>query len=73
MKTIATGILGLIATCLGLLWLLQGTDLIPLKPILCFANCETITGGSWTWGVAGAIVLGIGMILIVRAFRKLTL
>ena len=33
---------------LGTLWLLQGLDIIHIKPILCFADCDVMSGKSGT-------------------------
>ena len=46
---------------LGLLWFLQGSDLVPIKPILCFANCQPITGKSTTWQIIGGACFMIGL------------
>ncbi len=66
MKKIALVIVGIIATLLGSLWFLQGADLVHIKPILCFANCEPITAGSLLWAIIGlvAFVIGIGVIYL---------
>ena len=37
---------GLVAVCLGGLWLLQGTGVVHLRPLLCFADCEPVQGPS---------------------------
>lgn len=55
---------GVIAILLGLLWFLQGSDIVHLQPILCFANCEPITGKSLLWQAIGAITFVVGIILI---------
>ena len=51
-------------TLLGLLWFLQGADILHIRPILCFADCEYITGGSRFWAITGALsfVLGIAVL-----------
>ncbi len=48
LKNIIAALLGTILALLGLLWFLQGSDLVHIKPILCFANCQPITGKSIT-------------------------
>ena len=55
---------GLILTALGLLWTMQGADLIQIKPILCVANCEPVTGGSTLWLSIGIITTVIGLALL---------
>ena len=59
---------------LGTLWLLQGTGLLAIKPILCFANCEPLEGPSLTWGLIGLITSVIGgrwFVHAIRIYRKL--
>jgi len=60
---IAGTIIGVIVALLGLLWLLQGAGLLRLCPILCFADCECVTGGSLFWAIVGAITFIIGAIV----------
>jgi hypothetical protein len=57
-------IVGTILTALGLLWVVQGADLIQIKPILCVANCEPIAGGSTLWLSIGIITTAIGLALL---------
>jgi len=70
MKKIALVIVGIIAALLGLLWFLQGADLVRIKPILCFANCEPITGGSLLWVIIGLITLAVGIGVIYLSLRR---
>ena len=60
---------GILLAALGILWVLQGADLIRIKPILCFAGCEPIVGGSTTWLIAGLISLLFGVLLLVLRRR----
>jgi uncharacterized membrane protein len=69
-KQIIAIISGIILSLLGLLWFLQGSDLLHIKPILCFANCEPITGKSLTWQIAGAIFFIVGALLIYKNIKK---
>jgi hypothetical protein len=62
-------IVGTILTALGLLWSVQGADLIQLKPILCVANCEPITGGSTLWLSIGIITTVTGLALLASLKR----
>ena len=64
-KGITLLFIGVIMSFLGLLWFLQGSDIVHLQPILCFANCEPITGKSPLWQVIGAITFVIGIRIIV--------
>jgi hypothetical protein len=57
---------GVLLASLGVLWTLQGADLIRVKPILCFANCEPLVGGSNTWLVVGLVCIAIGLFLLMR-------
>jgi hypothetical protein len=57
-------IVGTILVALGLLWSVQGADLIQIKPIFCVANCEPITGGSTLWLSIGIITTAIGLALL---------
>jgi len=57
---------GAILFLLGILWTLQGADILHIKPILCFANCEPLLGGSTTWLVIGVIAVVLGALLVVR-------
>ena len=55
---------GIIFVLLGSLWTLQGGDLIHINPILCFANCEPLVGGSVTWLVVGLGAIALGVLLL---------
>ena len=69
-KQIISIIFGTIFSLLGLLWFMQGSDLVHIKPILCFANCEPITGKSLTWQIAGAVFFIIGALLFYKNIKK---
>jgi hypothetical protein len=70
-KTIATTTIGAAIALLGLLWFLQGADLIHIRPILCVADCEPLVGGSVGWMIAGVIGIVVGS-LIIRLGAKRT-
>ena len=57
---------GIVLVLLGALWSLQGADLVHIKPILCFANCEPLVGGSMSWLVVGLVVFATGVFLLLR-------
>jgi len=59
-------IAGIILLLLGLLWFIQGIGIIKMCPILCFADCECITGGSLSWTVIGAIAFIVGILIVYR-------
>ena len=63
-KFLVTALVGIIVTLLGLLWFLQGTGFLELCPVLCFADCDCIRGGSPFWEAAGAITFIIGLVII---------
>lgn len=65
-KKLGIILVGIVLALLGLLWLLQGIGVIQMCPVLCFANCECITGGSPVWAMVGAAVLVIGSMLMYR-------
>lgn len=67
---VAVGIFGLLALLLGALWLLQGTGLIHIRPILCVANCEEVQRPSAVWAAAGLILAIIGAWAMRYGFRR---
>ncbi|MFA4941538.1 MAG: hypothetical protein WC582_03000, partial [Patescibacteria group bacterium] len=60
-KKISIILVGIIAILFGLLWFLQGTSIIQICPILCFADCKCLTGGSLLWTIVGLITIFIGI------------
>ena len=70
LRTIARILFGVALMLLGLLWLLQGADLVHIRPILCVANCTPLEGGSVGWMAAGALVLVVGLLVIASAIRR---
>ena len=69
-RTLARIVFGVALTLLGLLWLLQGADLVHIRPILCVADCKPLEGGSVGWMAAGAFVLVAGLLVIASAVRR---
>ncbi len=69
MRSVVRIAFGIVLTSLGVLWTLQGADLITIKPILCFANCEPLVGGSSTWLAVGLVCIVIGLFILVRRRR----
>ncbi len=59
-----SAIAGIAVALLGLLWLLQGAGVIRVCPILCFADCGCMEGGSALWEAAGAAALVFGIALV---------
>ncbi|WP_040421256.1 hypothetical protein [Actinopolymorpha alba] len=54
-------VLGVVLTLLGLLWILQGADVVRIRPILCVADCQPITDGSLGWLAVGVVTLALGL------------
>lgn len=64
------GLAGGLALALGGLWLLQGTGLVHVRPILCFADCVEIQGPSTTWTIVGLLVAAAGAWGVAHSFSK---
>jgi hypothetical protein len=69
-KNIIATLFGTILFLLGLLWFLQGSDIIHIKPILCFADCEPIIGKSLQWQITGAIAFVIGAFIVYKCLKN---
>jgi len=69
-KQIIAIIFGIIILLLGLLWFLQGSDLVHIKPILCFADCQPITGKSLQWQIIGAVAFVSGAFVIYKCLKN---
>jgi hypothetical protein len=54
-------VVGMVLILLGLLWILQGADVVRIRPILCLANCQPITGGSPLWLAIGVVTSAVGL------------
>jgi hypothetical protein len=55
---------------LGLLWFLQGTGILHLRPVLCATNCEEIVGTSPAWAIAGAAAFIIGSLIAAMSVKR---
>ena len=62
--------IGGVSTPLGLLWLLQGADLIHVRPILCVANCQPLEGRSIGWMIVGALFLVFGVAAVAAGLQR---
>jgi hypothetical protein len=64
LKQLAATLIGLILVIIGLVWFLQGAAILHLCPVLCFTDCECVTGGSPFWEAGGVIasIMGIGIV-----------
>jgi hypothetical protein len=60
MTRIIALVCGIIAGLLGTLWLLQGTGIVHLRRILCFADCAPVEGPSTAWVIIGTLMLAVG-------------
>lgn len=69
-KGVVGALLGAFIGFLGLLWFLQGTGILRMRPILCIANCEEVVGPSLTWAAVGAVALIIGAIVVAVSVRR---
>ncbi|NMB70119.1 hypothetical protein GYA27_02870 [candidate division WWE3 bacterium] len=70
MKQMAKMLIGVVLALLGLLWFLQGAGILNIAPILCFANCEPITGGSIVWAIVGFLFFIMGTMLLRGYFKN---
>jgi hypothetical protein len=66
----SVSVVGLAVIAVGLLWFLQGSDLVHIDPIACAANCEPIVGYRPAWQVAGAVAVLTGALATTLAVRK---
>lgn len=62
---------GLAVSGVGILWFLQGSDLVHIEPIACVGDCEPIVGHHPEWQVAGAVAVLTGALATTLAVRKL--
>jgi hypothetical protein len=69
-KQVIAIIFGIIILLLGLLWFLQGSDIVHIKPILCFANCQPIAGRSLQWQIMGAVAFAAGTFILYKYLRN---
>lgn len=69
-KGVVGALLGAFIGFFGLLWFLQGTGILRMRPILCIENCEEVVGPSLTWAAAGAVVFIIGAIVVAFSMRR---
>jgi hypothetical protein len=69
-RKVTSGVLGVVSILLGLLWFLQGAELIHIRPILCVADCRPLEGRSIGWMTAGALVLVLGVTVIRVGLRR---
>jgi hypothetical protein len=63
-------LLGIGGIALGVLWFLQGSDLLHIDPIACASNCEPVQGHQPAWQVAGAVAAALGLVATTTGWRK---
>jgi hypothetical protein len=56
-------VVGMVLILLGLLWILQGADVVRIRPILCVADCQPVNGGSPGWLAIGVVTLVVGLVV----------
>ena len=57
-------LVGAVLVALGALWVLQGADLVRIKPVLCVADCQPLVGGSPVWLTVGIVALLAGLAVL---------
>ncbi len=63
-------VIGLGVIAVGLLWFLQGSDLVHIDPIACTGKCEPVRGHQPGWQVAGTAAVAIGLVALTTGWRK---
>ena len=66
----ATILVGILLIPLGVLWILQGADVVRIRPLLCVADCQPITGGSPVWLVIGVVTFMVGLAVVVMRWQR---
>lgn len=69
-RKVAQIVFSILAILLGGFWFLQGVGVLNVCPILCFADCDCVEGGSRFWSLVGAIVLIVGIITIFITWKN---
>lgn len=62
---------GLAVSGVGILWFLQGSDLVHIQPIACVGDCEPVVGHHPEWQLAGVVAVLTGALATTLAVRKL--
>ncbi|HTS88724.1 MAG TPA: hypothetical protein VMG41_09555 [Gemmatimonadales bacterium] len=60
---------GVVLVALGLLWLMQGLDVVRVCPLLCFVDCKCVSGSSPLWAGIGAVAVAVGAVSVYLAVR----
>jgi hypothetical protein len=70
LRTWFFAIFAFIFISLGGFWFLQGVGVLNVCPILCFADCTCVEGGSVAWGLIGAASFLIGCACAARVLSR---
>lgn len=68
---ISVWVIGVGVVALGMLWILQGSNLVHIEPILCAGDCEPVMGHQPTWQIAGVGAVLTGALTATLAARRL--
>jgi hypothetical protein len=69
-KGMSIAVLGAVVFAVGLLWLLQGSDVVRIDPVLCVEDCEPVAGRDTGWQLAGGVLMVTGTLAVGTALRK---
>ncbi len=64
-------VVALAVSGVGILWFLQGSDLVHIEPIACAGACEPIVGHRPGWQFAGTVAVLVGAATTTLVVRKL--
>jgi hypothetical protein len=70
LRVLGLFVLGAALVLLGVLWVLQGADLVHVRPVLCVTDCKPVTGGSFGWLLAGVVTGLFGLFALAAARRQ---
>lgn len=68
---VSATVVGLGVIAIGILWFLQGSDLVRIDPVACVGDCEPIVGHRPGWQAAGGVAVVAGAVVSTAAVRKL--
>jgi hypothetical protein len=70
LKSWCQAIFAFILTSFGGFWFLQGISVLDVCPILCFADCACIEGGSAVWSLIGAASFLAGCVCAASVLKR---
>lgn len=68
---ISVAVIGVGVVALGTLWILQGSNLVHIEPVLCAGDCEPVVGHQPSWQIAGTGAFIAGALATTLAARRL--